>query len=524
MVGTEDRERSRMEKAPLLSGRNSDSDLLPSKYGDNEFVESLVSVKEAILHGIHPTRIVQGSSGSYFMHNTKAETVAVFKPKDEEPYGHLNPKWTKWLHKTICPLCFGRSCLVPNQGYLSEAGASLIDCKLGLDMVPRTKVVHLASPVFNYDRHVRWYYHLKHKLLPSKVGSFQLFKKGYTDGQLMLHKFDETTNPELNRLFGVEFEKLVVLDYVIRNTDRGNDNWLVKIEDPSDETVQPPAKSLKVHIAAIDNGLAFPFKHPDSWRAYPYYWAWLPQAKIPFSDRIAEKLLPLLTDEGFVDEIIEELHGLFSQDRGFSNSLYARQASVLRGQIVNLSKALRDKLSPWELIHMPVCTIGRNGTLKYQAPRLKMGFNDPSMDGDREDLNTEEVLVPPDQPTLSSVEAIVLSDQNDLEVPNCSLMVRRAQSSNSVSSLQSVLMPAQRPPRSHHRKVSWAPELQSSSLDAETNFEDFIDGARKALVKQRARQLSYHYKMWSPNHQANERFNRYYSDDTSIDTRTTEFK
>lgn len=25
-----------------------------------------------------------------------------------------------------------------------------------------------------------------------------------------------------------------------------------------------------IKIAAIDNGLAFPFKHPDSWRAYPY--------------------------------------------------------------------------------------------------------------------------------------------------------------------------------------------------------------------------------------------------------------
>lgn len=26
----------------------------------------------------------------------------------------------------------------------------------------------------------------------------------------------------------------------------------------------------EIKIAAIDNGLAFPFKHPDSWRAYPY--------------------------------------------------------------------------------------------------------------------------------------------------------------------------------------------------------------------------------------------------------------
>jgi hypothetical protein len=28
------------------------------------------------------------------------------------------------------------------------------------------------------------------------------------------------------------FERLVVLDYIIRNTDRGNDNWLIKYEKP----------------------------------------------------------------------------------------------------------------------------------------------------------------------------------------------------------------------------------------------------------------------------------------------------
>lgn len=66
--------------------------------------------------------------------------VGVFKPKDEEPYGRLNPKWTKWMHKWCCPCCFGRSCLVPNQGYLSEAGASLVDQKLQLNIVPKTKV------------------------------------------------------------------------------------------------------------------------------------------------------------------------------------------------------------------------------------------------------------------------------------------------------------------------------------------------------------------------------------------------
>ena len=35
---------------------------------------------------------------------------------------------------------------------MSEAGASLVDQKLGLNVVPKTKVVKLASETFNYLR------------------------------------------------------------------------------------------------------------------------------------------------------------------------------------------------------------------------------------------------------------------------------------------------------------------------------------------------------------------------------------
>jgi hypothetical protein len=37
---------------------------------------------------------------------------------------------------------------------------------------------------------------------------------------------------ELLRYFQLLFERIVVLDYIIRNTDRGNDNWLIKYEKP----------------------------------------------------------------------------------------------------------------------------------------------------------------------------------------------------------------------------------------------------------------------------------------------------
>jgi hypothetical protein len=39
--------------------------------------------------------------------------------------------------------------------------------------------------------------------------------------------------------FQMEFERMVVLDYIIRNTDRGNDNWLIQYE-PADVAEKQP--------------------------------------------------------------------------------------------------------------------------------------------------------------------------------------------------------------------------------------------------------------------------------------------
>ena len=72
----------------------------------------------------------------------------------------------------------------------------------------------------------------------------------------------------------------MVLDYIIRNTDRGNDNWLINYKKSKSASDDEEATPESIEVAAIDNGLAFPIKHPDSWRAYPYHWAWLPYGKV----------------------------------------------------------------------------------------------------------------------------------------------------------------------------------------------------------------------------------------------------
>jgi phosphatidylinositol 4-kinase type 2 len=61
-------------------------------------------------------------------------------------------------------------------------------------MVPYTDIVHLASKAFHYDYWDRRAFYRRHKPLPSKVGSFQVFLQGYQGDYTHISAFDEFTN------------------------------------------------------------------------------------------------------------------------------------------------------------------------------------------------------------------------------------------------------------------------------------------------------------------------------------------
>ncbi|KIO28478.1 hypothetical protein M407DRAFT_22368 [Tulasnella calospora MUT 4182] len=425
------------------------------------------SVKLAILDGIHPKMIAKGSSGSYFARakkDGKTQVVGVFKPKDEEcvappqPYGHLNPKTTKWIHRNFFWwVGFGRACLIPNLSYISEAAASLLDDRLGLNVVPRTQLVSLSSPAFSYGWVDRANYK-KGKQLPEKVGSMQTFMNGYKDASAFLrdhpwpgraisdtyddkphrsgtavkkcsnvlgvmcgrigedvddddydHMYDQQQQPEypvgsfawtpaMQQEFREELEKLIILDYLMRNTDRGLDNFMIKfcegrrdsvvnrapvaspvpqypamnhptpspypnIATPS-STLQPPQMSTPrgpspngkapegepcyldrphMHIAAIDNSLSFPHQHPKGWREFTYGWLFLPVSLIgqPFSQNTRDVFLPLLSDPEWWTETTFQLRQLHKVDDGFNERMFQRQMAVMKGQGWNIVQSLK---------------------------------------------------------------------------------------------------------------------------------------------------------------------------------------
>uniref|UniRef100_A0A915EKF7 Phosphatidylinositol 4-kinase type 2 n=1 Tax=Ditylenchus dipsaci TaxID=166011 RepID=A0A915EKF7_9BILA len=82
---------------------------------------------------------------------------------------------------------------------------------------------------------------------------------------------------------------------------------------PEEEDDWEDVNMPHVSIAAIDNGLAFPFKHPDAWRAYPSM-GLSAHGQIPFSDETVSKMLPYLDNTDFVRELGNDLKRIFETD------------------------------------------------------------------------------------------------------------------------------------------------------------------------------------------------------------------
>ena len=164
------------------------------------------------------------------------------------------------------------------------------------------------------------------------------------------------------------------LDYLMLNTDRGADNYMVKycegdhektlVDVAPSHSVQlqmPIMSELKkfetapttnapytgastsrlpglqtsqvqddyrkrphIHIAAIDNSLSFPHEHPQGWRSYTYGWLYLPVSLVgrPFSEKTRNHFLSYLTSRAWWEETSYQLEKLFAIDPDFHPKMF----------------------------------------------------------------------------------------------------------------------------------------------------------------------------------------------------------
>src|SRR6056300_1392268 len=61
-------------------------------------IGSFDMAREGLLAGVHPMLSSGGTGGAYFLKSAVGETVAVFKPADEEPLAKNNPRGNSWMN------------------------------------------------------------------------------------------------------------------------------------------------------------------------------------------------------------------------------------------------------------------------------------------------------------------------------------------------------------------------------------------------------------------------------------------
>jgi hypothetical protein len=203
-------------------------------------VDILDQARDGLACGLSPELTPSGLGGTYFLKNSAKQIVGVFKPEDEEAGGPNNPKGNSG--------CMGkpsvRNGVLAGEANLREVAAYMLDHQKFAN-VPATVRVEVQHAVFGGK---------------PKVGSFQEFR---------IH--DEEAGDLSSSLFSIEeAHKIAIMDVRLLNTDRNDENLLVK---------RLPSADLE--LIPIDHGCSLPSTLQVMW----HDWIWLswPQTKRPFS-------------------------------------------------------------------------------------------------------------------------------------------------------------------------------------------------------------------------------------------------
>lgn len=226
--------------------------------------ESQMLVRKAhqgLAVGLAPQLALDGTGWTYFLRSNSGKKIAVFKPQNEEPLAPENPRgFTGRQGQTGL-----RQGILSGEAATREVAAFFCD-RAGFFGVPTSVMAEAVSASFN---------HTITQAHDAKCGSLQQFVT-----------FDETASDVSPSKYPASMvHKIVILDLHIVNTDRNDQNILVRY-DKTGRAVDD--------LIPIDHGYSL----PDKLEVLDLDWCWLnwAQLKAPLDDETRAQVLRLDVD------------------------------------------------------------------------------------------------------------------------------------------------------------------------------------------------------------------------------------
>jgi len=272
----------------------------------------LQQARRGLALGLKPDLVLDGSGGTYFLHDARKVRVAVFKPADEEPYAENNPRG--YVRQGRSTSDYGaydnnydydysamggvasdsmsmRAGIKPGEACLREVAAYMLDHD-SFTGVPMTTLAEARHPAFHSNGSM-----LKLNQGGAAVGHHSL-QLGSSSLQPMapvkkVGSCQEYVNGECSMddlspsKIGVEeVHKIAILDIRIMNADRNTANLLCR-RDPEDPDF--------FELVPIDHGYCLRTVADVCW----FDWCWLdwPQMKEPISKKTRSYILKLDIEE-----------------------------------------------------------------------------------------------------------------------------------------------------------------------------------------------------------------------------------
>jgi hypothetical protein len=229
----------------------------------------LLQVQGGFFADHKPLLTDNGSGGVYLLKDKRNQTLAIFKPADEEAYAPNNPRGLDGAMGTPSTRLGIRS----GEAAYREAAVYFLDAQ-HFSRVPFTILVNLMHPAFSYhDGQISGRY--------PKIGSLQEFISNAEDsGDISPSKFSSS-----------QVHKIAILDIRTLNTDRNEGNILVT------------RKGDSMELSPIDHGYCLPDVLEIAWCD----WVWLdwPQVRAPFDEETRNYIMTLNFERD--SEILREM-------------------------------------------------------------------------------------------------------------------------------------------------------------------------------------------------------------------------